>query len=392
MAKRVKVVSSRVVDRRQTSVRGNHRAVTFELKLEDGSVVTRVVNMRGNELYTSSAPRYVHVAEEAAAPRRTREPLVEAPAPRKGVKRPDPKFLRAMEVHRRKLQTLASTRSVSKLKRLYDGAQDTLERKLQKTVPGRKDTFTAHQQRIALVQVRQGQMVIAKQMSGELGDLTAEAQADSLRGLSRYIGELDEAYTGTSVPLPIEEASVFAGIIEKRASSMMEAIEGSMARYGASLVQKMEQSMAHSLLTSVSTDEAIEGVREVAGNQFWEAERIVRTEQSYAFNSTHADGIEEVAKLDDEIWSRWVEYVSDDGVPLDDRVGADSIALHGQVTRPGGLFTMPDDPDVSDSLIGQSWYFPPDRPNDRSVLTAWRRDWGGLAWVYDGGSKMYLSR
>jgi hypothetical protein len=165
-----------------------------------------------------------------------------------------------------------------------------------------------------------------------------------------------------------------------------------MARYGTRLVGQMEEDLALSMATGESVDDAIGRVQDRAGNEWWQAERIVRTESAWAYNVTQMDGTAAVAKDVPGTWLRWTEHVSDAGVPLDDRVGEDSLALHGQVAAPGGLFTMPPaTPDgklVSPSLVGQSWQYPPNRPHDRAVVLPWRSEWGSPGWQWKGGRRV----
>ena len=40
------------------------------------------------------------------------------------------------------------------------------------------------------------------------------------------------------------------------------------------------------------------------------------------------------------------------------------------------------------SLVGLAWPFPPNRPNDRSVLSPWMADWGVPGWRYDSGNRV----
>lgn len=305
---------------------------------------------------------------------------------------PDSTYLKTLETARNRLTKLAQNRNVNQLKDLYDEAQDELYLKLQRTTPGRKEEFTPHQQRIVLAQVRQGQALLSARMAGEQGDLTRQAQVDSLRGLSSMIGKLEKQYTGADVPLSIDEAARFWGVIDKRRASLLKQHRSSMATYGSRVVESIQKNLALSLVQQETTEDAIDRVRKVAGNEWWQAERIVRTETAWAMNATHADGIAETAEDLGDMYMRWTEHVDDDGTPMDDRVGEDSIAMHGQVAKPGGKFMMPPDPEVSDSLIGKSWPFPPNRPNDRAVLSPWRPGWGGLAWTYDGRRKRFLSR
>ena len=119
---------------------------------------------------------------------------------------------------------------------------------------------------------------------------------------------------------------------------------------------------------------------------------------SWAANATTADGIHAAKEAVPDMMQRWVEYCSDEtGEPLDNRVGVDSIALHGQVTPTGGMFVMPDtaphpdargNTDVPDSLVGQSWPHPPDRPHDRALIQGFRKAWGGvIAYRLIGGER-----
>jgi hypothetical protein len=120
---------------------------------------------------------------------------------------------------------------------------------------------------------------------------------------------------------------------------------------------------------------------------------------AWAFNAAHKDGIEDAREVLPDLRSRWVELCDDaTGAPLDDRVCVDSIALHGQVDVDGVFFqpaTAPH-PDaegrtqVPDALIGQTYDFPPNRPNDRSTLAPWRPGWGVPAWEWRG-RRVHLS-
>jgi hypothetical protein len=301
-------------------------------------------------------------------------------------------YRKAMDTHRSRLVRLSGDRGIGQLKSLYESAQDTLESKLRNLPGGRRTSMSATQHRMLLAQARQGEAVITKKMAGELGELSEQAQVESLRGLSAQMKKMEKHYTGAEVALPIDEAARFWGVIDKRRTSLLKQHDVSMARYGASTIKTIEQQLAVSLATGETLDDAAARVRDVADTEWWKAERIARTEQAWAFNATHSDGIEEVSEELGDIYQRWTEHVTDDLVPMDDRVGIDSIVMHGQVAKPGEMFVMPDDPRVSDSLIGEEWEFPPNRPNDRGVLTAWRPHWGGLAWVYVNGRKRFLSR
>lgn len=303
-------------------------------------------------------------------------------------------YVVTLDEHRRRLGRLAERRGVGRIKSFYDRAQEDVARKLSRTAG--KGTFTAFVHRQTLAQLRQGQVQIARHMAGELGDLSEEAQVESLRGLSSTLGRLEQKFTGTRPVLPIDEAARFAGVIDKRRSSLLRMHDVSMANYGGALVGEMEEQLGLSLLEEETTMEAIDRVMGVAENEWWQAERIVRSETAWAYNSAHADGLEEASEELPDLMMRWSEHVDDETFePLDKRVGVDSIALHGQLAEPGGVFTMPaETPDgepVSESLVGQSWAFPPNRPNDRAVIQPWRPGWGIPGWIYRGGERQWIN-
>jgi hypothetical protein len=308
----------------------------------------------------------------------------------------------AVTTHRAKLERIAIGSSVSKLKKVYDAAQETVLARIRKaTKTGKSATFGIHQSRIVLVQLKQGQALMAKRMTGDMKPLSKDAQELALKGLAEDVTKLHKHFTGAEISLPIEEASIFADVIEGREASLLAMHAESMNRYGANIVGKVQKQLALNLLQGDSPGDVYEAVADTIGGEWWQGERIVRTEMAYAFNATHADGIEESAKELPELRQRWEEHCDDTGHPLDDRVGVDSIAMHGQVTDPGDEFTMPatapfpdakGNTEVSPSLVGLSWDFPPNRPNDRAVLSPWMEDWDIPGWEYKGGKRVWLVR
>jgi len=305
-------------------------------------------------------------------------------------------FEKVLKQNRQRLDRLTQGRGVHRLKKLYDNAQAELERKIASTARRGGKTFTEHTQRLVLAQIKDGQAQIAAHMAGELGDFTNEVQIESLRGLAKDVKRLERHYTGAEIPLPIDEAARFAGVVDKRRSSLLKMHETSFANYGARLVGKMESQLAVATLTQAPVHETVSSIAEIADVESYQAERIVRTESAWASNSVVADGVKDIAEEVDGMLLRWEEHISDEGVPYDDRVGVDSEAMHGQVIRPGGLFVMPDStPDgdpVPDSLVGGMWEFGPCRPNGRETVTPYMVRWGGLAWRFEAGERIYLSR
>lgn len=300
------------------------------------------------------------------------------------------------EESRRRLDALLDGASVARLKRLYDAAQDELVAKLRKLASG--DSMTGLQLRSLLAQVRRGQAQIAKVMVGALGEESLKAQRAGLSALLSDIAKLERQFTGAQVALPVAEAARFAGVVDTLRTSLMRAHAASMARYGSHLVEQMEGALGQALLTGETGHQATDRVARVAQVEWWRAARIVRTELSWASAATAVAGARESAKEMPDLRLRWSEHVDDESyAPLDDRVAVDSIALHGQVARPGEPFVMPPsapapdargETEVPAALVGQTWTHPPDRPNDRAVLAPWRPHWGVPGWTWRDGQRV----
>lgn len=308
-------------------------------------------------------------------------------------------FKAVAEESRDRLDRLVDKRGVGDLKQLYQMAHEELARKLSELAgSGRGDTMNAHQLRVILAQVQQGERQIMRRMAGALGGASLDTQTAALRGLIKDIRRLETTFTGSSQALPIEEAARFHGVIDKNRTSLLKAHATSMSRYGSDLVTKMEGQLVRSLLTGESQQQAIDRISKTADLSWGQGERIVRTELSWAYNATHADGIAATSEDLPDMMMRWSEHVADEGyAPLDNRVAVDSIAMHGQVARPGGAFTMPPSAphadskgrqDVPAALIGKTWVHPPNRPNDRAVVQPWRARWGIPGWTWSGGLRV----
>lgn len=133
----------------------------------------------------------------------------------------------------------------------------------------------------------------------------------------------------------------------------------------------------------------IDAVDDESEEQWWRAERLVRTETSFSYNAAAGALIGMIAAGGPGLHMRWTELVSDlDGRPFDAKVGRDSLAMHGQVVRAGGQFTQPTDDPRSGALAGRSFSHPPNRPNDRAVLVPWMPGLGVPAYAIQAGNRI----
>lgn len=308
----------------------------------------------------------------------------------------DAVYQSVLAAHRRTLDRLIDRGAVGRLKSVYDRATAEVLAKLTRLGRG-SQSFTEQHLRMILAQLKAGQIHIDDKMAHTLSTASREAQVDSLNSLVRGYKKLEAHFTGHEPVLPLEEVARFAGVIDKRHGSLLRQHKTSMNRYGSAVVGSVQEELAVSLATGETLDGAIFRVHETVEGEWWQAERIARTECSYAANIAHSDGIAELAEEAPGLEQQWIEFCDQSGHPLDDRVGVDSIAMHGQLTPPGGVFEMPPTapfPDakgkvaVSPSLVGQTWAVPPCRPNGREMVQPWRKAWGTPGWHYRNGRRV----
>lgn len=302
-------------------------------------------------------------------------------------------FHQVVGEHQARLERIAERRGVSRLKRVYDEAHDEVQRKLRKLAQaGKGDTFTAHHKRVVMAQLIHGQAYVNARLGAELTDAAKEARHDVLRALAKDVGRLERKFTGHSPILPIEDAARFAGVIDKRKTSLLTQHRASVDRYGSRVIAQMEDALAKSVISGESHGDAYDRLGDIVGGEFYQVERIARTELAWAANATAADGLHAVREVIPDMMIQWRELVSDTGQPLDDRVGIDSLALHGQVAVPGAMFTCParapDGEEVPEGLQYEEVAFPPNRPNDRSTLAPWRASWGIPGWRWVSGRRV----
>lgn len=284
------------------------------------------------------------------------------------------------------LARLVKIAGVSPVKRLYEDMLRDLERKMGMAGSG---SFDAQRLRGAIAQVKLGLARLTRGVAGAMAIGADVVGLAAARSLLQDAARLERHFTGAVMPIPLLQSARMRGMVAGKVQSVMRVHEDSMARYGVRVVRRMEGELGQALALGETQSQAIDRVMEAGGLEWHGAERIVRTELSFAASASAREAADQQAEeLDGDLWTRWTEHVTDGGAPLDDRVGVDSEAMHGQVAPPGGVFTQPptsrDGATVGDSLVGRQWSCPPNRPNDRAVLVPWRASWGIPGWQWDG--------
>ena len=299
-------------------------------------------------------------------------------------------FQRAVRAHRSTLDRLLDRRALFSLRRYYDQAQDRLESQLGRMAKESKhSSLTPLQAQQLLLQVKQAQQEVAQRMARMLTPALEEAQTEGVLQTDKTMDELEREFTGGALLLGLDEPSTVSRLIEKRSPALNAINATSWAAFGAAAGTSAAAALSVSLALEETPREAVSRMRSGAEGEWWKAERIVRTEMAQAYNGAQADAIEDVAGAVPGLGKRWCELVDDvTGMPLDERVGNDSLVLHGQIVEYAGRFVMPPDPTVSPVFWNQSWFASPNRPNDRSVTMPWRRQWGVPGWVWRNGERV----
>ena len=207
----------------------------------------------------------------------------------------------------------------------------------------------------------------------------------SLESGAQYLARLRNA------PSPADDPVVAAKILRRFEPGLVVARKEASEAVGQSIAEKLAETAAAEASKGSTVAETLEGVESTLGKEWWKIERATRTETSRVFNTMQDAVIQEASRDLPGLYTRWTELVDDySRKPLDNRVGNDSIVLHGQVVRPGREFTMPDSPLAPTQMVGQTWPYPPNRPNDRAVITPWMAEWGIPSWIYRAGQVVPL--
>lgn len=309
------------------------------------------------------------------------------------------KALQEIRAARKRADRLLDRTAISSARTILDEEVAALERALNKVYRGaaQRPADPAAVRRLRLSAASAAQRT-ADRLARELEAAARAAAEESLRGLSRFAGRL----TGSAGAL--EDETTF----RTTAGAPRAALAPGRRQALAGLRQAVDAAVRQKLILTVTQDDA--RMSDVLGaisagftESWWQAERVIRTEASYAYNAAQVAGVETLSASHPGMMMRWTELIDDaSGQPFDDRVAADSFAMHGQVAPPGGVFTMPGTLPARApvergkkkiaSLVGQSWVHPPNRPNDRAVLTPWMPGWGIPAWRFRGGRRVYLQR
>lgn len=294
--------------------------------------------------------------------------------------RPKTNAAEALKRTRESARKVSEQTGKKRLGRLLRKAQADLNQRIVRAEglkgPG-KDSFTATQLRITLLQVEQ----VVKDLNRGVKDLIVsqgKTAADAAAsGTLDYMARAERKYKGINARLPLAEAVLKDRAVTRTEASILRRLtaagdpagEGILQRYGMSTVGKFEEQLQLGIVTrkpwaEMRADLISESAFLQQAPASW-AERIVRTETMAAYNRA---GWETTRDAQSELGDM-VKILS---ATFDDRTAWDSYLVHGQIRRPDEAFEGP---------FGM-YQHPPNRPNDREVVVPHRISWplpGSLA-------------
>lgn len=252
------------------------------------------------------------------------------------------------------------------------------------------DSFTAAQKSAALVQIK---AILSNDLVPGIKDTLLDNAEDAAQfgaeHVASYLMAADAAFRGVgTVPLSLDTSGMLEAGIHGARSSLLRRLASSgeptgvdevphpakmgiLKRYGTATIGEFERIMQEGLIAKSSwidmREEMIPLISE--GSPAMWAQRIVRTEIMGAYARGSCEAIKEA----DEELEDMVKILS---AVFDDRTGADSYAVHGQIRRPNESF--------------EGWFgayeAPPNRPNDRESVTPHRIRWPIPAYLRPRGA------
>lgn len=232
-------------------------------------------------------------------------------------------------------------------------------------------TFTAAQAGVAMTQVRE---VIKELHAGMKGDIVKTGKTTATKATAdtiKYLDAAEKKFRGVTAELPLKTAMIADRVNANTESSILHRIEtdpkhpgrpGVLERYDKNVVRQFEEELQLRMVARQPWSEVRTAITEASpflkGQPAFWAERIVRTETMHAHNRASWETMREV----DEQMGDMLKILS---ATFDDRTGADSYAVHGQIRRVNESF---------ESWFGE-YMHPPNRPNDREVVVPHRMSW-----------------
>lgn len=278
-----------------------------------------------------------------------------------------------VNLHRAQLQGLTELGSIRRLRALYEETRSSLEQSLATMAKtGQGQSFTAHHNRIILTQVTDALSQFQKEFGRQLPANAAKAATLAQKHVAGAIKMLERRFSGVEPVLQIEQAAVFQGIYRKFEPSLLDRYHRLTSNYPLETIRRIRKNLALSMLSNETVDQAVNrvaGANGIFAGERWRAERIVRTENSYAYGISNQRMLGETAKEIPKLMKRLIST-------FDGREGDDAKEQHLQTVPWDGQFVW--HKKTKGGGVEVVYYTaPPSRPNDRAAMVPWRADYTG---------------
>lgn len=275
---------------------------------------------------------------------------------------------RLIEAHLKQLERHVHRNGVKGLEALYKEAKADLYDRLHAVGP-LSEAATATQIRAMLAQVEGVLEVMGGRIFRHLQDTAGTAATIGARhGVDEY-KRLAEHFTGTAPVLSLDRAAIFRNLVGDATSSLLFRHQLQTRTWTASAISSMERSLSVGAMAGKSLEAQIKDVMGAGGileEERWKAERIVRTENSYAHGNTKYRAMKRTEEDVGPMHKKLIET-------FDDRTGDDSFLVHGQTVPLNQPFSY------KHKRLGKwvvtQYQHPPNRPNDRAVVIPWDPSW-----------------
>lgn len=248
---------------------------------------------------------------------------------------------------------------VGRIVRLALEVAADIERRMKALAPG---SYAATQARTVLAALRVIVDIAGTRYGVGIGDAVGAAQEQgAAAGRAGLFEQLAEWTKAGLLPASPARADVAGDLLDP---GLLEIKEASVRAYGTQAIAQMRGELTRGTLAGETLPQMFERLARVIDvgtdkrgnpvfNAAYKAERIVRTEHSYAL---HRRQIEDFRAMFGGELGEWRKQLV---ATLDDRTGPDSIFVNGQVREIDDLF---------DDNEGRHYPHPPNRPNDREVM------------------------
>lgn len=275
-----------------------------------------------------------------------------------------------VNLHRAQLQGIIELGGVRRVRALYEDARVELEDKLAALRRAGKDqTFSAHHLRMILLQVMDALRSFQADLWPELSRQARDAADLAQRHMVGAIKRMETRYSGLAPVLHVEEAAVFERVYRGVEPTLLHRYHQLVGNYPMITIERVRKNLALGLIQGESTDRMVDRVAAsdgIFGREVWRAERIVRTESTYAYGVTNQRCLEETAHEVPRLMKRLV-------ATFDDRTGDDSKQLNGQTVPVDQPFIWMKK--TAHGVERVAYMAPPNRPQDRECVVPWRSDY-----------------